>query len=257
MSKRRPKRSKVKHSFESESHLCASFMLFAKERGWRVFPETGCDILLVATKDTQGADDIVEGDTVCIEAKLKPNLDVIYQARPRWLKSTGPAFHAILLPEQPPMKYIELCNALRIDVLYPDKTRGWDRLPLWHRHYYDGRPWYPKIAIDVELTAGAPRPRKLSKWKITAIRLCLVGEERGYVTRRDFMEFGLSMDRWFDKGWLKSTYDIEPETRLKKYLLTDIAPHRKNPEVVEAVRLTHFPKEQHEPRKRRRGLHRM
>lgn len=57
--------------------------------------------------------------------------------------------------------------------------------------------WVP----DVQ--AGASAPVALTDWKVRAIKIVITMERRGYVTRKDFSHFKISMSRWTQGHWIK------------------------------------------------------
>lgn len=226
--------------FESERALCESFAEYIKPRGWEVHRETSdFDLLLVCREP--GTNHLVQpGDIVGVQAKLRPSVEVLAQALPHWTKTRGPDFHMVLVPESRG-DFKDVARALRIVVADYSKTsrlgerREW-RLSHFYRHYYDKKPWYPDFVADVP--AGVQSPRQITKWKIAAIRLCLLAEHRGWVTSLDFAKAGLFMDRWVQRTWLVCTGERAPDSsRHKKYVLNEqpALPHRKNPEVLAAV----------------------
>jgi hypothetical protein len=214
-------------SFASEAELCASFAAFAKTRGWAVHPETSdFDLLLVWDKDFGHPQ--VPGDVVGVQAKMRPSLELLAQAKPNWMAATGPDFHVLVVP-QTSGPFLAVTQALGLSVSTPGHY-GWN-LSLGKRHHYPKRPWYP--AVPVEMEAGVPSPRSVTKWKMTAVRLCLHGVQRGYLTAADFGDFGISIRRWVDQGWIQDTG--LKEGKLKKYRVAERAPHTMYPEVTASV----------------------
>jgi len=214
-------------SFASEAELCAAFTEFARNRGWAVHPETSdFDLLLVWDKEMGHPQS--RGDVVGVQAKMRPSLELLAQAKPRWMAATGPDFHVLVVP-QASGPFLAVAQALGLSVSTPGYY-GWN-LTLGQRHHYPKRPWYPEVPVEME--AGVPSPRSVTKWKVTAVRLCLHGLRRGYVTSADFGDFGISMGRWVDAGWIQDTGT--KEGKLKKYRITAEAPHTKYPEITASV----------------------
>lgn len=232
MTKRRGRRHRISTteppSFASEAALCTAFAGYARNKGWDVHAETSdCDLLLVWNKPDSAFHR--RGDIVGIQAKLRPNFEVLAQSLPSWLNSTGPDFHAVLVPKASG-EFLRIAHALHISTIVPT-TYGWS-FSLSQRHHYEKKLWYPEVIVDVP--AGVPSPRVVSKWKITAVKLCLYGLDKGYVTMADFQSYGLNSQRWVAGGWIVDTG--EREIRLKKYRITELAPYTMFPEVTAALK---------------------
>jgi len=65
-----------------------------------------------------------------------------------------------------------------------------------HRHRL------PEYVPDV--VAGSPSPVQLTDWKIAAIKIAVILEKRGYLTRADFKHINIDHRRWLPSaaGWL-------------------------------------------------------
>lgn len=205
--------------FEKELHLCAAF-IEALPEGWTAYPETAdFDILLVHASGYQ----------VGVEAKLRLNAKVIEQIIPStasdfgFREERGPDFRAVLVPEGAAGGLSKVCAAIGITVIqcchpsdkspYVRREEFRPRLPKqdpkWNwddKHWHDWCPLkrccVPEYVPDV--SAGASAPATLSVWKIGAIKLVVLLERRGYLTRADFKHFDVSMTRWTApwSGWL-------------------------------------------------------
>lgn len=207
----------------SEADLCAAFIAAATKpdrRGaqtWTAYPETaGFDILLVRD----------DGCQIGIEAKLVLNTRVIAQALPAregWAHGAapGPDYRAVLVPSlKVNADLSRICAALGVTVIemrtLEPSTERWDRgfwpdLPKesgdlhaeWH-------PWAPAVRCPVpdyipDVRAGCSAPVALTAWKVKAIRLAVLLEERP-VTRADFKALQLSPTNWLcPGGWLTKT----------------------------------------------------
>ena len=220
----------VKAKFEKESDLCAAF-IGALPDDWKAYPETGgFDILLV--HDT--------GAQMGVEAKLSLNPKVIEQVSPyRWYRAgyEGPDFRAVLVPVGAPKTLIPICRLLNIDVIHMHSAESsWEAsgmanyardhpaeaerlraeygapkfepdLPgpqYWGMKWFD---WCPteRVALPEyvpDVSAGDAAPVALTNWKIRAIKIAIILERRGYVTRKDFSDHDISMSRW-TALWLK------------------------------------------------------
>lgn len=215
---------KLAPTFGSEADLCAAFIRAVEAHQWNTailghwtcYAETeGWDILMVRKED---------GCQIGIEAKLALNTVVICQAVEGLNSSyltTGPDFRAVLVPaERDNSDLRTICHALGITVLSVpyEPERHWrlaayfpslggqsDDFPQdWHPLLPMKRHPLPEYIPDV--AAGASAPTQLSRWKIAALKLCVLLEE-GPVTRSDFKALGLSPTRWTDRyaGWLVPT----------------------------------------------------
>lgn len=204
--------------FATEADLCAAFIA-ALPDGWTAYAETqGYDILLVRA----------DGLQIGVEAKLRLNAEVVVQASKEWAydpTSEGPDFRAALVPAGQHVKGMsDICAKLGVTVIsmtHPDKIEdryGWRppafRPALPHtntRNYWTGveHDWYdwcptkrctlPEYVPDV--AAGASAPIALTPWKIGAIKLLILLERRGYVTRADFSHVKIDPSRW-TRHWL-------------------------------------------------------
>lgn len=222
--------STARASFASEAELCTAFVTYARNKGWDIHPETSdFDLLLVWNKPETSHHFYQPGDIVGVQAKLRPSLEVLAQSVPSWLATKGPDFHAILVPYAS-SEFIKVASALHVSTIVPS-SYGWS-FDLGYRHHYDKKLWYPEVQIDTP--AGVPSPRSVTKWKLTAVKLCLFGLDKGYVTASDFQSFGISNQRWIAEGWIEDTG--EREMRMRKYRITNRAPHVMFPEVTAALR---------------------
>lgn len=230
--------------------MCVVFSDHAKSLGWRVFPETsGWDLLLVATDGVQtvGA---VSGDQIGIQAKLRGNLLVLDQARPKRYGDKGPHYHAVLVPEARP-EFSSIANDLGILVFIGTKQKfsfttktgcipvpgmGIElaRVPVSKKFYYSEPEWHPDV--EIWTPPGVRSPQRITPWKIKAVRLCLESESRGYVLSSHFRASGVSMQRWLQNGWIKPAG--ERVGRSKKYVLDlgALPPHLAYPEISEVLR---------------------
>jgi len=199
----------------TEADLCAAFIAaVAKDGKWTAYPETaGFDILLVRNDD---------GAQMGVEAKLKLNAKVISQALPDYLcyryGMDGPDYRAVLVPRDTNADLAPLCRALGIGVIGarvqadPPNVHSrpfWPPLPERRSDSYSDQDWHewgpvtrcklPEYISDAG--AGNPSPLMLTDWKIRAIKLAIILEERP-VTRADFKALGLNPQRWLDP-WTK------------------------------------------------------
>lgn len=196
--------------FATEVDLCARFIDGVDQDQWIVLAETASwDILLVRRED---------GFQIGIQAKLKLNLKVIEQCIECCYTSPitpGPDCRAILVPSSESgfdnlTAYIGL-TVIRVrekaayishifDPQLPTiKDRGWRQ--QWHEWCPTVRHKLPEYVPDVP--AGAPAPTQLTDWKIKAMKIAILLERRGYVTRADFKAIGIDHRRWLrPASWL-------------------------------------------------------
>ena len=200
--------------FARETDLCAAFIAAIDERRWTCYGETaGWDILAVRKDD---------GAQVGIEAKLRLNPEVVAQALPhKRYSDEGPDYRAVLVPAGgAPNSLHPICAALGVTVLtYVGEQNGTrSRGRLFHPRLpdegvdpeYDWHQWAPLRRCRLpdyvpDVAAGSSAPIALTQWKIQAIKLAVVLEERP-LTRADFKAAKVSIYRWIDPsgGWLKS-----------------------------------------------------
>jgi hypothetical protein len=178
---------------------------------WTIYPETaGWDLLLVDEAGVQ----------VGVEAKLSLNAKVICQALPdhRWAEEHGPDYRAILVPSNKVQGHLHpIAAALGLTILTAQREERWGGKVSVHiqptalpdEHGGDSwsvKGWFswlptkrcalPDYIPDVE--GGKPCPVALTTWKIKAIKLLILLERRGGVTRRDMTHLGISHSRWTD-----------------------------------------------------------
>jgi hypothetical protein len=200
----------------TEAELCDAF-LDALEPGWTAYPETaGWDILLVCETgfDARTPDQkpVEAGTQVGVEAKLRGNLTVLRQALPgRYvigkrsgvLKVPGPDHRSVLVPKTSP-DFEAVASALNLLVITA-KPNSHGR-PFRQARDFSGylmyrEPWVhkerhelPEVVPDVR--CGVPSPITVSRWKIRAIKLCIILRDRGYLTAADFKAEGVDIRRW-------------------------------------------------------------
>lgn len=215
--------------FANEADLVAAFVAHVegwnanpnrKTSKWTVYPETaGWDLLLV--------DEV--GVQIGIEAKMALNAKVICQALPHatWATADGPDYRAVLVPSKGTQgNFHPITQALGLTVIevsrrtpdwggklwvqiqpssLPDEHSGFDwDLQRWVSWLPSRRCQLPDYVPDVQ--GGKPSPVALTAWKIKAIKLMILLERRGGVTRRDMNHLGISASRWTDNyhGFLRA-----------------------------------------------------
>lgn len=223
--------------FKTEAELVEAFLEIVRIDGeagrqkWVVYPETGgFDLLLVDPKT---------GVQVGIEAKLRLNAKVIAQALPHsgW-HDMGPDYRAVLIPRGCCSSDMSAIAAhLGITVLSVFNLRLYAQRPHWtvdpplvdedDLSPWNARLWFNWIPAQrlplpdyiPDVAAGVSAPRQLTQWKIKAIKLMIVLERRGYVTRRDMRALKINATIWTcHRGYL------EPSIHRGGYVRCDRTP---------------------------------
>lgn len=207
-----------KANFAKESDLCAAFISALPDE-WTAYPECkGWDILLSRN----------DGVQVGIEAKLTLNAKVISQTvEDYWdVDREGPDYRAVLIPYGTAGSMGGICRLLALTVIemkdaeiqeiqsYYSKGAFRPTLPrndvrYWgaNEEWYDWAPLHrielPDYVPDVE--AGHAAPVRLTDWKIKAIKIAIIVEKRGWVSRADFKHIQIDHRRWLEPyvGWLR------------------------------------------------------
>lgn len=195
-------------SFATEAEMVASWLRqIAKAKDWTPYPETaGWDVLLVHACGAQ----------LGIQAKLSLNAKVLAQTlegASSFYRASGPDYRGVLVPEGKAQNHLSpIASALGIEVVTVHRERRGvtygHRLPdptykgdyptgMWPNWLPERRETLPEYIPDV--VAGAPSPLQLTPWKIAAIKLLIVLDLRGHVTRADIKALKLHPSRWCDK----------------------------------------------------------
>ena len=184
---------------------------------WLVYPETAGWDLLLAHRD---------GYQIGVEAKLSLNAKVLAQAlvgsNNEW-RQTGPDYRAVLVPEGKCQHHmIEIAAALGVRVLTVHEP---DPSARYHAHYFVSLPneassygawpnWLPERRCELpdyipDVEAGTAAPVMLTPWKVKAIKLLVILQRRGHVTRADMRALQISPTRWTDhyNGFLARSAD--------------------------------------------------
>jgi hypothetical protein len=203
--------------FSTEADLVAAFCSCIAPERFR-FPDRAPK--WVAYHETAGWDLLLahpDGQQIGIEAKLTLNPKVLSQALPgRWADEAGPDFRAVLVPEDGLQLYVsELARHLGIVVIaVRGRPRAYHSAPVgsafdfspdlpdqWNAR--DWPNWCPAQRCKLpdyvpDVLGGKAAPVQLSEWKIKAIKLLIILERTGSVTRADMKVLGLSPTRWTD-----------------------------------------------------------
>lgn len=202
--------------WKTEAELVADFVRCAEQQGWTAYAETeGWDLLIVRKAD---------GFQVGIEAKMSLNATVLCQVLARGSngRTDGPDCHAVLVPAPKSVHGLQtIARHLGIVVIEAKKRllgghNGYgsfspDLPDIRDTPYYWAEKW-PELCPDRRLTlpdyvpdvaGGHPAPVRLTPWKVAAIKIAIIIEIRGFVTRADFKALNVSSSRW-TQFWLKS-----------------------------------------------------
>lgn len=195
-----------KHKFATEADLVRAFLEHIgkqwRHNPWTVYPETAdWDLLLVHETGFQ----------VGLEAKLSLNAKVIDQAlsgHHSKYKTTGPDYRGVIVPYGGAQLHLErICAAIGIGII---SVRIPERGTIYHMNlpgeesYSTNWPnWLPASRCPLpdyipDVEGGKSSPVKLTEWKIKAIRLMIVLDRRGFVTRDDMSKIQISPSRWTD-----------------------------------------------------------
>jgi hypothetical protein len=203
--------------FKSEADLCAVFIAeVEKKKDWTAYAETaGWDILLVRISD---------GCQIGIQAKLKLNAKVLTQAAEgRWDRESGPDYRACLIPPYGSSDLSELAFHCRLTLIQMRAPQPhaipwfWPQLPFfvtaartdcdsgddnnsWFEMMPTQRCQLPDYIPDVR--AGSAAPIQLTRWKVSALRLAVLLDQTGYLTRADFKAHQIDIRRWTDGRWI-------------------------------------------------------
>lgn len=240
LARRKAKRKKLV-TYETEADLCDHLIRAARARGFLVFPElAGFDLLLIATAETRG---FAPGTQIGVEAKLGATMRVLYQALPRE-SGVGPHCYAVLVPVAGD-EFLALARRLRISVIeainLDCKYQGDFSFWPWYQHEPAELCYAPGAEV-LGTRGGCPNPSRLSHWRLSAVGLCLLHEERGYLTSKDFEEAGIGKGWFIHEKWF---LEEQPRERMVvdghsvvRYRLdaTKKLPHLAYPEIAEALR---------------------
>ena len=193
--------------YATEADLVAAFVSDLP-RGWCCYHETaGWDLLLVQDET---------GIQVGVEAKLSLSLKVLDQALPKhWTETNGPDYRAVLVPRVGTQHFLAgLMRQIGVTIITASNyEKGWSVSRIEHHfqpdlpdesHTYGLSNWLPWLPAErcrlpdyvPDVEGGKPSPRALTDWKVKAIKLMVLLDRRGHVTRRDMKLLGISPTRW-------------------------------------------------------------
>ena len=249
---------KATAKWESEAAMLTAFTEIARGMGFRVVPEAcGHDLILVAGAELkppgryQHFPDAVEpGDVIAVEGKLRGSVEVLRQALPphrrTWTNAADVAaadFYAVVIPDYD-SDFLDVATGIDVSVWTMCPASGseehWTRRPaelkrfeVRHGSRVVGHPRLDVPTLDVEMPAGVPAPRKLTPWKIAAVRLCLLGAQRD-LTAADFVGTPVSVRSLEDRRWITR---VSGRGKSAVFRLADHPgrPDRVYPEIVAAI----------------------
>lgn len=234
--------------FASEADLVAGFCAYIEKNWnnrntperWVIYHETaGWDVLL-AEEST--------GVQIGIEAKLSLNAKAIEQALvgagdSRYAASPGPDYRAVLVPANACQAHLTtICRHIGLTLLKlrdfnAGSGREWREKygPRWQVTFAghgppeeDGGqfgpsltgwfPWLPEKRHKLpdyipDVSGGKASPVALTEWKIRAIKLLILLDRNGFVTRSDMRAIDISPTRWTAAGGF-----LKPDTELGGYV---------------------------------------
>lgn len=220
----------------SEADLCAEFRGWAKERGFLTYPEVSdWDLVLVPSAQAvtphhhfglEGTE-LPQGCQFVVQAKLLGNVDVLHQA-----VTTRGGNYRIVLVRRASNDFIELAAHLGLITVvretcrrtWPGGKLAWEQCPRGFLVYagFSPKDWAQRPLklppIEVDLPAGMPAPKQLTQWRVKALKLCRILNQRGYLTTEDFKAQGVNPQRWREL-WLQDSG--EKEGRLVRYVRRD------------------------------------
>lgn len=241
-------KKKLRNLYKTENELCNVLIEYASKNDWIVYPETSnFDILLVKN-----------GYQIGIQAKLKDNIEVLYQAidyRTRHFNS-GPNIRAVLVP-QASTEFLIIAKLLKIFVIEA-LNQKYNRWPFYTSktilekkinidlnnipNYLERSPkklcWIPEVQVITP--AGVKSPKSITLWKIEAVKLCILLDKNSFLTRDDFKNAKISDTIWKIKKWIVPTN--QKLGRLVKYIRNNdiLLPDQLYPEIAMALKNVNF-----------------
>lgn len=226
-----------------------AFMADARAAGWICYPEScGRDLVLRAGPelDLEVWYGIEHGDTVAIEGKMHATLKLLSQALPPWhqlypprVATAGADWYAVLVPSCS-REFRTLAIAVGVMAfVFPSESsqrQRWERRD-WPTEYRVPGVRPLDLPPPVIMQAGLPGPRAVSRWKVEAVRLCLLAlsRERRELRTSDFLGTRVRVPTFQRNGWV--VY-LGRDGRDHIYQLSDdpTRPDLAYPELVTALR---------------------
>ncbi len=243
---------KTTHDLTSEAELCDALAAVAPSDGWDVFPEVaGFDLVLVwnGSRPAPSANRydgtqiaaIDVGFQLGIDAKLRANIDVLDQCAGRVEDSDRrPDAAAVLVPvasrefcrvaHRIGLRVLELrhCRSTPEEYSVRPRTRI-EPCPVGPLWLYRGiaSPAPGRLAmppVPLQGSGGRASPRVLSPWRVGALRVVLMLDRAGKITRAEAKPFGIDLSDWATRGWL-ATDGGRPATYTKGHRWDSHGPH--------------------------------
>jgi hypothetical protein len=225
--------------FSKETDLCAAFLAAVPET-WQAYAETGGHDILLSRKS--------DGCQIGIQAKLKLNATVLIQAaEDSWPCRDGPDYRAVLVPGDVNTELAGLAPHCALTVItmnikqpYGIQAAFRPELPTQKQEWYR-ESWFELLPVRrhklpeyvPDVMAGASAPIQLTEWKIAALKLCILIEATGFITRDDFKRFRIDIRRWISGRWIVAT----PAGYVKGPGFPDLK--RQHPRVFEEISADH------------------
>lgn len=195
-------------AYPTEAALCAAFTEQAEAHGWDVYAEIGAWDLVIVHRGPHGV--IPTGAQVGVQAKLRPTLGLVEQLTRDPGARIGPDVRAMLLPEWH-LEASRIARNLGAALLRPTSGNSIERLILpesWNPPRVwrtpETRLWLPPVKPSY--SGGAPCPRKLSRWRVGALKLCARLRRGEPIVAADFRAAGLSASEpssWRRRAWVE------------------------------------------------------
>jgi hypothetical protein len=189
----------------SEADLCAVFIGWASRDGWTAYAEThGWDIVLAKS-----------GIQFGIQAKLRFTPTLLRQVMPvdDYGDVTGPHHRGILIPKLD--SEIDIAMRACGVVAFSPYPRCGSFSPSLDAAIERGEwPTEKRLSLPdyvPDTIAGSSSPVQLTKWKISALRICAHIEIHGSITSKQIRQtYGVDARRWIGPfGWLLPKMDGE------------------------------------------------
>jgi hypothetical protein len=193
-----------------ESDLCAEFKTWLINRGFTVYPEqSDWDMVAIPSPDRGVAQlSSVNGNQLGIQAKMVPNVDVLYQS----IRDTrqAPDLRMVLVPCSN-REFIAVAKTLGLGIASRMISHGRRKrmspnggffISVIPKQWNSEPLWLPPITTD--LPAGAKSPLSLTKWRVAALKICRIADSRsnGHLTSADFKAQGITTQTWIQNRWM-------------------------------------------------------
>ncbi len=199
--------------YKYEHELCEAFINNLSDK-WDVYPECyGWDMLLV---------NVIDGYQAGVQAKLKENIYVIYQALTllndyyNHARKIGPDYAIILTPSVG-LDFRTVCE--KCGLINCNQNYNLDLLlPMHNKLLFQQQYEVPKFKLQSK--CGVSSPRRMSKWRENALNIMLEYDKKGYVTSADFKKLSLSHSL-MSTEFFRPNENREKDGKLLKYFLIE------------------------------------